>query len=158
MALRIIFETGPDKGRTFLIVGEKEVRIGRGPGFHVVPRDKGWQGGLRIECSKGVYRVTNEMRHAILRDGNSASQCRPGCDDGQMRRCGPHPSQRPPALLSPHQRRCRAQILQAPGPVRYWALKSGPLSGSTTLEYMRSWPSSRPRPPFPLLCGRRGLP
>src|SRR5262249_37772351 len=46
------------------------VRIGRGPGFHIVPRDPGWQGALRIDCSQGVYRVTNEMGYAIFRNGN----------------------------------------------------------------------------------------
>jgi hypothetical protein len=72
MGLRIVFETGPDQGRAFVVVGEREVRIGRGPGFHIVPRDPGWQGGLRISCSRGVYRVTNEMAHDILRDGTVA--------------------------------------------------------------------------------------
>lgn len=69
MALRIVFESGPDQGREFVIVGEIEVRIGRGPGYHIVPRDRNWKGGLRVEYVKGVYRITNEMAHAILRDG-----------------------------------------------------------------------------------------
>lgn len=72
MGLRIVFETGPDAGRSFVLIGEREVRIGRGPGFHIVPRDPGWQGGLRISCSRGVYRVTNEMAHDIFRDGTTA--------------------------------------------------------------------------------------
>jgi hypothetical protein len=72
MGLRIVFETGPDQGRSFIIIGDREVRIGRGPGFHIVPRDPGWQGGLRITCSRGVYRITNEMAHDILRDGTTA--------------------------------------------------------------------------------------
>src|SRR5262249_4895845 len=37
-----------------------------------VPRDPGWQGGLRITCSRGVYRIVNEMAHDILRDGTTA--------------------------------------------------------------------------------------
>jgi hypothetical protein len=70
VALRIVFESGPDKGRSFLLVGEREVRIGRGPGFHIVPHDTGWKGALRLDCSQGVYRVTNEMGYPIFRNGN----------------------------------------------------------------------------------------
>jgi len=65
MPIQILVESGPDKGRAFRIGGQTEVRLGRGAGCHFALKDPAWQGTLRVELSRGIFRVTNDMATAI---------------------------------------------------------------------------------------------
>lgn len=65
MAVRIVVEKGPDKGQSILLDARTEVRIGRGPGNHLMVQDPAWQGTLRVSFSQGVCKVTNQTPTTI---------------------------------------------------------------------------------------------
>lgn len=60
MAVRIVIENGPDKGKSLVLDARADVRIGRGPGNHLMVQDPAWQGTLRVSISQGVCKVTNQ--------------------------------------------------------------------------------------------------
>jgi hypothetical protein len=60
MAVRIVVENGPDKGKSLVLDARADVRIGRGPGNHLMVQDPAWQGTLRVSINQGVCKVTNQ--------------------------------------------------------------------------------------------------
>jgi hypothetical protein len=71
MAVRIIVDKGPDKGKALELDGRAEKRIGRGPGNHLMVQDPGWQGTLRVSFSQGVCKVTNQTPTTIYLGGKT---------------------------------------------------------------------------------------
>jgi hypothetical protein len=71
MAVRIIVDKGPDKGKSLQLDGRAEVRIGRGPGNHLMVQDPDWQGALRVSFSQGVCKVTNQTSTTIYLGGKT---------------------------------------------------------------------------------------
>lgn len=65
MAVRIVVEKGPDKGKSILLETRAEVRIGRGPGNHLMMQDPAWQGTLRVVFAQGVCKVTNQTSTTV---------------------------------------------------------------------------------------------
>lgn len=65
MAVRIVVEKGPDKGKSILLEARTEARIGRGPGNHLMVQDPAWQGTLRVAFSQGVCKVANQTPTTI---------------------------------------------------------------------------------------------
>jgi hypothetical protein len=69
MAVRIIIEKGPDQGKALQLDARAEMRIGRGPGNHLMVQDPTWQGALRVSFSQGVCKVTNQTPTTIYLGG-----------------------------------------------------------------------------------------
>jgi hypothetical protein len=69
MAVRIIIEKGPDQGKALQLDARAEMRIGRGPGNHLMVQDPTWQGALRLSFSQGVCKVTNQTPTTIYLGG-----------------------------------------------------------------------------------------
>jgi hypothetical protein len=69
MAVRIIIEKGPDKGKALQLDARAEMRIGRGPGNHLMVQDPTWQGSLRVSFIQGVCKVTNQTPTTIYLGG-----------------------------------------------------------------------------------------
>jgi hypothetical protein len=69
MAVRIIVDKGPDKGKSLSLDARSEARIGRGPGNHLMVQDPAWQGTLRVSFSQGVCKVTNQTPTTIYLGG-----------------------------------------------------------------------------------------
>ena len=69
MAVQIIVEKGPDQGKALELDARAEMRIGRGPGNHLMIQDPTWQGALRVSFSQGVCKVTNQTPTTIYLGG-----------------------------------------------------------------------------------------
>jgi len=69
MAVRILIEKGPDQGKALELDARAEMRIGRGPGNHLMVQDPTWQGALRVSFSQGVCKVTNQTTTTIYLGG-----------------------------------------------------------------------------------------
>jgi hypothetical protein len=69
MAVRILIEKGPDQGKELELDARAEMRIGRGPGNHLMVQDPTWQGALRVSFSQGVCKVTNQTTTTIYLGG-----------------------------------------------------------------------------------------
>jgi hypothetical protein len=69
MAVRILIEKGPDQGKALQLDARAEMRIGRGPGNHLMVQDPAWQGTLRVSFSQGVCKVTNQTPTTIYLGG-----------------------------------------------------------------------------------------
>jgi hypothetical protein len=65
MAVRILIEKGPDQGKALQLDARAEMRIGRGPGNHLMVKDPTWQGAVRVSFSQGVCKVTNQTPTTI---------------------------------------------------------------------------------------------
>jgi hypothetical protein len=71
MAVRIVIEKGPDQGKVLELDARAEMRIGRGPGNHLMVQDPAWQGALRVAFSQGVCKVTNQTPTTIYLGGKT---------------------------------------------------------------------------------------
>jgi hypothetical protein len=71
MAVRIVVEKGPDRGKALVLDARAEMRIGRGPGNHLMVQDPAWQGALRVSFSQGVCKVTNQTPSTIYLGGKT---------------------------------------------------------------------------------------
>lgn len=71
MAVRIVIDKGPDKGKSLLLDARAEMRIGRGPGNHLAVQDPAWQGMLRVSFSQGVCKVVNQTPTTIYLGGKT---------------------------------------------------------------------------------------
>jgi hypothetical protein len=71
MAVRIVIEKGPDRGKSYALDTRAEMRIGRGPGNHLMVQDPAWQGALRVSFSQGVCKVTNQTPTTIYLGGKT---------------------------------------------------------------------------------------
>lgn len=65
MSVRIVVLAGPDQGRSLEIAALPEVRIGRGPGNHLVLTDPAWEGQLRVVRDQGVFLVRNQLSTSV---------------------------------------------------------------------------------------------
>jgi hypothetical protein len=71
MAVRIVVERGPDQGKALVLDTRAEMRIGRGPGNHLMVQDPAWQGALRVSFKQGVCKVTNQTPTTIYLGGKT---------------------------------------------------------------------------------------
>jgi hypothetical protein len=71
MAVRIVVEKGPDQGKAMALDTRAEMRIGRGPGNHLMVQDPAWQGSLRVSFNQGVCKVTNQTPTTIYLGGKT---------------------------------------------------------------------------------------
>jgi hypothetical protein len=71
MAVRIVVEKGPDQGKALVLDTRAEMRIGRGPGNHLMVQDPNWQGSLRVSFKQGVCKVTNQTPTTIYLGGKT---------------------------------------------------------------------------------------
>jgi hypothetical protein len=71
MAMRIVIEKGPDQGKALQLDPRAELRVGRGPGNHLMVQDPAWQGTLRVAFSQGVCKVTNQTATTIYLGGKT---------------------------------------------------------------------------------------
>ena len=71
MAVRIVIEKGPDKGKSLVLDARAEMRIGRGPGNHLMVQDPAWQGALRVSFRQGVCKVANQTPTTIYLGGKA---------------------------------------------------------------------------------------
>jgi hypothetical protein len=71
MAVRIVVERGPDKGKSVVVDARSETRIGPGPGSHLMIQDPSWQGTLRVSFRQGVCKVTNQTPTTIYLGGKT---------------------------------------------------------------------------------------
>ncbi len=71
MAVRIVIEKGPDQGKALVLDTRAEMRIGRGPGNHLMVQDPNWQGSLRVSFKQGVCKVTNQTPTTIYLGGKT---------------------------------------------------------------------------------------
>jgi len=65
VSVRIVVLAGPDEGRSLEIAALPEVRIGRGPGNHLVLTDPAWDGQIRVVRDEGVFLVRNQLATSV---------------------------------------------------------------------------------------------